>query len=266
MDITDQVLIVDAVEQDAATLAEISKQAFETDVDVGAPEPVTGGPPGYDSQEYYRKVLAYLECYTIRLDDAIVGGVIVGRAGEDHRVLERIFVDPDRHRRGIATRAMALLWARYPAAKLWTVGIPEWNVRTKAFYEQLGFVQVGWELGHPKWRGRWYQKVLDPSHRFSTVAELTDGMRHVTVEGVIQEKAHARAVRPRRRRWETLSVANAGFRDDTGRVVLTLWNEQIKQVSVGDRIRVENGYVGAYQRIIHLTVGRSGRLIKLTDE
>ena len=258
-----RIRIVNAVEQDADLLAGISQRAFHTDVEVGAPEPGPDGPPGYDSPAFHRKILAYLECYTIHRDDEIVGGVLVGRAGEGHRVLERIFVDPNHHRRGIASRAMALLWARYPAAKLWTVGTPEWNVRTKAFYEQLGFVQVGWELGHPAWRGRWYQKVLDPSHRFPTVAELTKDMRHVTVEGVIQEKAPARTVRSRRRRGEILSVANAGFRDTTGRVVLTLWNEQIKQVAVGDRIRVENGYVGAYQGVTQLTVGRSGRMIQL---
>jgi GNAT superfamily N-acetyltransferase len=263
MDVSDRVVIVEAVEQDADTLAEISKRAFDTDIEVGAPEPGPGGPPGYDASEYYRKILAYLECHTIRLEDEIVGGVMVGSAGEEHRVLERVFVDPDRHKRGIATRAMTLIWERYPAAKLWTVGTPEWNVRTKQFYEKLGFVQVGWDLGNPKWRERWYQKVIDASYTFLKVADLMDGMRNVTVQGVIQEKSYARAVRSRRRRGETLSVANTGFADETGRVVLTLWNEQIKHVSVGDRIRVENGYVGSYQGITQLTVGRSGRLIKL---
>jgi replication factor A1 len=58
-------------------------------------------------------------------------------------------------------------------------------------------------------------------------------------------------------------VANAGFGDDSGRIVLVLWNEQIKKVKVGDRVRIENGYVSSYRGIKQLNVGRGGRLIHL---
>jgi replication factor A1 len=44
---------------------------------------------------------------------------------------------------------------------------------------------------------------------------------------------------------------------------LVLWNEQIKKVKVGDRIRIENGYVSSYRGITQLNVGRGGRLIHL---
>lgn len=257
----DMIRVIEAGEDDVEILAEISKKAFDTDVDVGAPQP--GGPQGYDSPEFYLKILETLECYRIILDNETVGGVMVDNAGEEHLVLERIFVEPDHHNQGIGTRAMELIFERYPEVKLWTLGTPEWNVRTKNFYEKLGFTQVGWDLGDPNWKGRWYQKVIDTSYVFPKVADLKDGMSNVTVEGEIQEKSYARVVRSRRRRWETLSVADAGFVDETGRVVLTLWNEQIKQVSVSDKIRVENGYVGSYRGITQLSVGRSGRLIKL---
>ncbi len=180
-------------------------------------------------------------------------------------MLERIFVDPDLHRQGIGIRAMELAMERYPEARLWTLGTPEWNVRTTAFYEKLGFVQVGWDHESPEWRGRWYEKTVDPSEPYvmTPPGELKDGMKDIDVEGEILEKGIARQVRSRRRRGQTLSVANAGFGDDSGRIVLVLWNEQIKQVKVGDRVRIENGYVSSYRGIKQLNVGRGGRLIHL---
>jgi replication factor A1 len=83
----------------------------------------------------------------------------------------------------------------------------------------------------------------------------------VDVQGTVLEKGHARMVRSRRRYGETLSVANAAIGDDSGRVVLVLWNEQIKQVQVGDRVRVENGYVSSYRGVTQLNSGLAGKLI-----
>jgi GNAT superfamily N-acetyltransferase len=261
--VSDRVSVVEAVEEDAEIFAQISKRAFNTDVDVGAPGP--GGPPGYDSPEFHIRIREFLDCYKILLDGATVGGVFVGRVNEEHLVLERIFVDPELHKRGIATRATELVWELYPEARLWTLGTPEWNVRTKRFYEKLGFTQVGWEFGEPEWRGRWYEKTMDPSrpYEMARIGDLSDGMRGVDVEGEVLEKGMARQVRSKRRRWETLTVANTAIGDASGRVVLVLWNEQIKLVKEGDRVRVENGYVSSYRGITQLNVGRAGRLIIL---
>jgi GNAT superfamily N-acetyltransferase len=258
-----RVSVEEAVEEDVETFAEISKRAFDTDVDVGAPGP--GGPPGYDSPEFHIRIREFLDCYKILLDGATVGGVFVGKANDEHLVLERIFVDPDLHNQGIATRATELVWEMYPEGRLWTLGTPEWNVRTKRFYERLGFTQVGWDLGEPEWRGRWYEKTMDPSrpYEMARIGDLSDGMRGVDVEGEVLEKGIARQVRSKRRRWETLTVANAAIGDDSGRVVLVLWNEQIRQVKEGGRVRVENGYISSYRGITQLNVGRAGRLIIL---
>ena len=255
--------LVDADIDDAVILAEISKRAFDTDVEVGAPE--ESGPPGYDDPEFQIRVMDYFDCYKILLNDETVGGVYVASKTPEHKILERIFIDPDHHRKGFGTKAMELAMEAYTEARLWTLGTPEWNVRTTAFYEKLGFVQVGWDNAEPEFRGRWYEKIVDPSkpYEMDSIGALRDGMKDVDVEGEILEKGVARQVKSRRRRWETLSVANAGFGDDTGRIVLVLWNEQIKKVKVGDRVRIENGYVSSYRGIKQLNVGRAGKLIHL---
>jgi ssDNA-binding replication factor A large subunit len=132
-------------------------------------------------------------------------------------------------------------------------------VRTKEFYEKLGFVQIGWEYGNVDWRGRWYQKVMDPSYEMAAIDSLKDGMRHVTVEGTIVEKSTTRTVRSRK--GEPLSVSHAAMNDESGTITLVLWNEQIQWVTVDDRVRVENGYVKSYRGTLQLNVGKRGRLI-----
>ncbi len=262
MNVHEKVVIKPAEKEEAVQLAAICKRAFDTDVDFGAPGP--GGPPGYDSVDAQIRFMRIFDYFTILQDNTIVGGIFVGSVRTEHKVLERIFVDPDVHRKGIGTRACELLWECYPDVKLWTLGTPEWNTRTNQFYEKLGFTQIGWDLGDPGWRGRWYQWVVDPVNPYEmpTIKELKNGMRNVTVEGEIQEMSEVRMVRSRR--GEPLSVANAAMKDETGRVVLVLWNEQIKWVTVGDKVRVENGYITAYRGVNQLNVGRIGRLIILT--
>jgi len=262
MGLSARVSLVVAEEYDSEGLAEICKRAFDTDVDVGASGP--GGPPGYDSPRAQVRLMGFMDYYKILLDDETVGGVIVGSVGEGHKVLERIFVDPDLHNRGVGTRAMELVMGLYPEVGLWTLGTPEWNVRTEHFYEKLGFVQVGWDLADPRWRGRWYEKMMNLSDPYvmRRVEELREGMKNVDVEGEVLEKSTARLVRSKRR-GETLSVANAALGDETGRIVLVLWNEQIRQTRVGDRVRVENGYVNSFRGVTQLNVGWAGRLITL---
>ena len=59
---------------------------------------------------------------------------------------------------------------------------------------------------------------------------------------------------------KTGKVCNAKLTDDTGSVSLTLWNEQVDQVKVGDTVKIENGYVGEYQGEKQLTTGKFGSL------
>ena len=255
------VVLEPAEVKDAEILADICKKAFDSDAEVGAPG--TGGPPGYDTAEAQIRFMRFLDYYKIVIE-RIVGGIMVDPLGKEHVVLERIFVDPDVHRKGIGTRACELLWELYPDAKIWTLGTPEWNQRTKDFYEKLGFVQIGWDFGVPLWRGRWYQKYTDSSIKYELpkIGTLENGMRKVTVEGEILEKSDTRQVHSRKK-GEPLYVANAAMGDKTGRIVLVLWNEQIGWVSVGDRVRVENGYVDSFRDVLQLNIGRIGRLITL---
>ena len=41
---------------------------------------------------------------------------------------------------------------------------------------------------------------------------------------------------------------------------MTLWNQQVKQVMVGDKIKIENGYAKSFRNILQLSTGRNGKL------
>ncbi len=61
-------------------------------------------------------------------------------------------------------------------------------------------------------------------------------------------------------------VANATAKDDSGTIKLTLWNDEIDQVKVGDKIKISNGYVNEFQGEKQLTAGRFGKLEVVKEE
>ena len=90
------------------------------------------------------------------------------------------------------------------------------------------------------------------------ISEIKDGDSEINVEGEITEKTYAREVRSRYGR--VLMVADATLKDESGKIVLTLWNEQVKQVMVGDKIKIENGYAKSYKNILQLSTGKYGKI------
>ena len=91
------------------------------------------------------------------------------------------------------------------------------------------------------------------------IKDLRNGMKRVTVEANVMEKGETREVRSRYKD-ETYQVADAVVSDETGSIKLTLWNEQIEQVNVGDRVKIENGYVTSFKGEIQLNVGKYGTM------
>ena len=61
-------------------------------------------------------------------------------------------------------------------------------------------------------------------------------------------------------------VCNAKAKDSTGEIAVTLWNEQVDQVNVGDMIKITNGYVSEYQGEMQLSTGKFGQLEVVGNE
>jgi len=91
------------------------------------------------------------------------------------------------------------------------------------------------------------------------IKELRDGARKVDIVAKVLDISEPREVRSRYGD-QTYRVADATISDDTGKIKLTLWNEQIDQVNVNDTVSIENGYVRSFRGEIQLNIGRYGKL------
>lgn len=91
------------------------------------------------------------------------------------------------------------------------------------------------------------------------IKDLQDGMKRVNVEAKVVEKSDPREVKSRFKD-ETYRIVDAVVADETGSIKLTLWNEQIEQVNVGDNIKIDNGYVTSFKGEAQLNVGKFGKL------
>lgn len=94
------------------------------------------------------------------------------------------------------------------------------------------------------------------------INELRDGSRRVDIEASVIQKSETREVRSKFTN-ETFRVADATIEDETGTITLTLWNEQTEQVNVGDRVRIENGYIKSFRGELQLNSGKYGTLTVL---
>jgi|SRR3989344_1144900 len=56
-------------------------------------------------------------------------------------------------------------------------------------------------------------------------------------------------------------VCNFVCTDNTGKISLTLWNDDVDKADVGDTIHIKNGWVGEYQGELQLSTGKFGELI-----
>jgi len=67
---------------------------------------------------------------------------------------------------------------------------------------------------------------------------------------------------PNRFGGEARKVAEARVGDETGTIILSLWQDQIGSVNEGDVLSIENGYVSLVRGHMHLNVGKYGKMTK----
>lgn len=56
------------------------------------------------------------------------------------------------------------------------------------------------------------------------------------------------------------TVCDTQIRDATGEIKFTLWNEQVEQVGVGDKIHIQNGYADEFKGQLKLSTGKFGKM------
>lgn len=89
------------------------------------------------------------------------------------------------------------------------------------------------------------------------ISELKPKMPGINLEFEVAEKGEIREFNKFGRSGK---VCNAVAKDSSGTVKLTLWNEDVDRINVGDKVKLTEGYVGEYQGEMQLTTGRGGKL------
>ena len=60
-----------------------------------------------------------------------------------------------------------------------------------------------------------------------------------------------------------MKVAKANIRDDSGEINLSLWNDDSGKFKVGDKIKLENGWVTEFKGNLQVSAGKNGKLEKV---
>lgn len=90
------------------------------------------------------------------------------------------------------------------------------------------------------------------------IKDLNAETKRVNLKAAVIEKSVIRMVYSRF--GDALLVSTAIISDDTGSAKLTLWNNQIDAVSVGDAVQIENGQVKTFRGELRVSLGRRGKL------
>jgi replication factor A1 len=90
------------------------------------------------------------------------------------------------------------------------------------------------------------------------IRDLRSGMTQICLKAKVLEIAEPNTVYTRYGNYA--SVANALIADETGTIKLCLWNEQIRCISAGDTIQIENARASTFKGQRQLNIGRKGLL------
>ena len=95
------------------------------------------------------------------------------------------------------------------------------------------------------------------SPKMSTlVQDLRHGMKKVNLEAKVLETPTPSTVQTRY--GNSAKVTNAWIADETGKIKLCLWNEQVDFVAVGDTVQIKNASVSTFKGERQIRLGKTG--------
>lgn len=95
------------------------------------------------------------------------------------------------------------------------------------------------------------------------ISELKEKQGNVEIEAKVKDIGE---VREFNKFGKTGRVANATISDDSGDIKLTLWNDEIDKIKVGDKVKISNGFVNVFQGEKQLTAGKFGKIEIVSEE
>ena len=89
------------------------------------------------------------------------------------------------------------------------------------------------------------------------IGEIKIGMSNISLEAKVIDISEIREVMTR---FGRRNVADALLEDDTGQIKMSLWQDQIDRVKVGDKVSVAGAFVTEFRGNLQLNVPRSGKI------
>ncbi len=89
------------------------------------------------------------------------------------------------------------------------------------------------------------------------IKDIQANQGNVDIVAQITEKEDARSFE---KFGKTGQVCNAKLKDATGEIKLTLWNEDVEKVKVGDKVHLQNGWCSEYKGEKQLSSGKFGKI------
>ena len=97
------------------------------------------------------------------------------------------------------------------------------------------------------------------------ISELSPFDRRLSVKFVVVEKTESREITSKKTN-EVHKLADIKVGDETGTIILTLWDETIDKISEGQTFQVKNVYVNVFQEHMRLALGKWGTLGDTDEE
>ena len=89
------------------------------------------------------------------------------------------------------------------------------------------------------------------------INDIKRGMSGISVTAKIIDISDPRTVQTK---YGKRNVADAILEDETGQIVLSLWENQINSVAIGDTVTVSGAYVTEFKDKLQLSVPKSGKI------
>ena len=89
------------------------------------------------------------------------------------------------------------------------------------------------------------------------IKEIQPRMGNIEITATVIEKSDVRTFE---KFGKTGRVCSAVLQDDSGKISLTLWNDDVDKVNAGDDVKITNGWASEYQGELQLSTGKFGAL------
>jgi ssDNA-binding replication factor A large subunit len=89
------------------------------------------------------------------------------------------------------------------------------------------------------------------------ISEIKRGSSNITIQAKVIDISDSRDVQTK---YGKRSVADATLEDDSGQISLTLWEEKITSIKVGDVVTIEGAYVTEFRDKLQLNIPRTGKV------